>query len=244
MNLENAPQKLVVEAIGTFTLLFAGCGSIILTQGQDIVAIALAHGLAIGLMVAAAGHISGGHFNPAVTLGMLVTKRISVGPAIGYVVAQLIGAVLGAGALTLTFLRADRDAVDLGLPVVGSSLTTDPVESLSSGNALAMEAILTFFLVFVIFGVAVDQRSGGRAIAGLAIGFTITMDILVGGAVSGGAMNPARWFGPAVIEGEFKNFWVWIVGPGVGAVAAALLYSTFLLGSSESEDIDIENVSA
>ena len=120
MTTENMPQRLLVEAIGTFTLCAMGIGAIILTQGQDIVAIALAHGLAIGLMVTALGHISGGHFNPAVTIGMLVTGRISVGEAIPYIVAQLAGAVLGAGALTLTYLDVDRNAVNLGLPTVGS----------------------------------------------------------------------------------------------------------------------------
>lgn len=242
MSLDNAPQKLVVEALGTFALCFMGCGAIIMTQGQNLVAIALAHGLAIGLMVAAAGHISGGHFNPAVTLGMLVTRRISPGPAVAYIVAQLIGAVLGAGALTLTFLDIDRNRVELGLPMIGNSITADPVEKLSSTNALVMEAILTFFLVFVIFGVAVDRRSGGRAIAGLAIGLTITMDILAGGAVSGAAMNPARWFGPAIVQQEFANFWIWIIGPAIGAVIAALLYNEFLLGSSDDDEIDIDNV--
>ena len=244
MNLENAPQKLLVEAVGTFALCFMGIGAIILTQGQDVVAIALAHGLAIGLMVAAAGHISGGHFNPAVTLGMLVSGRISIQPAIAYIVAQLVGGVLGAGALTLAYLDIDRNRVNLGLPAVGTSITADPVQQLSAANAVAMEAILTFFLVFVIFGVAVDSRSGGRAIAGLAIGLTISMDILAGNAVSGAAMNPARWFGPAVIQGDFDDFWVWIVGPAIGAVIAAVVYSQFLLGSSEDDDIDTEHVTA
>ncbi|CAN5767178.1 aquaporin [soil metagenome] len=236
MIMEKPVQKLLVEAIGTFTLIFAGCGAIILTQGQDIVAIALAHGLAIGVMVTAAGHISGGHFNPAVTISMLVTGRTEASSAVAYIVAQLVGAVAGAAALTLTFLDVDRNRVELGLPVVGSSLTADPVVSLSSGNALVMEAILTFFLVFVIFGVAVDNRTGGRAIAGLAIGLTITMDILIGGSVSGAAMNPARWFGPAIVQQEFANFWIWIVGPIVGGVAAALIYNTLMLDRYTPED--------
>ena len=96
---------------------------------------------------------------------------------------------------------------------------------------------MTFFLVIVIFGVAVDKLTGGRAIAGLAIGLTITMDILAGGAVSGGAMNPARWFGPAIIQQDFTNFWVWIVGPIAGALVAALLYQNFLLDKSAGEKL-------
>lgn len=230
MNIENLPQKLVVEALGVFALCFMGIGAIILTQGQDIVTIALAHGLAIGLMVLAAGHISGGHFNPAVTIGFLVSRRIQVPEAVAYIVAQLVGGVLGAGALTLTYRDLDRNAVDLGIPKVGTTLTTDPVESLSSGNVLFMEIVLTFFLMFVIFGTAVDRRSGGRAIAGLAIGLTITMGVLAGGVVSGAAMNPARFIGPAVIQQEFGDFWIWIVGPVVGAVIAAILYNDFLMG--------------
>ncbi|MEZ4499383.1 MAG: MIP/aquaporin family protein [Thermomicrobiales bacterium] len=227
---EDAPQRLLVEALGTFALCFMGVGSIILTQGQDIVAIALAHGLAIGLMVAAAGHISGGHYNPAVTIGALIAGRIAPGPALGYIIAQLVGGVAGAAALTLTFLDVDRNEVNLGLPSVGSSITTDPVVALSSGNALAMEAILTFFLMFVIIGTAMDNRTGGRAIAGLAIGLTISMGVLAGGTVSGAAMNPARWFGPAVVQQDFTDFWIWIVGPIAGAAVAAFVYSVFLMG--------------
>lgn len=237
MTMENAPQKLLVEALGTFALCFMGIGSVILTQGQDILAVALAHGLAIGLMVTAVGHISGGHFNPAVTLGMLVARRIEVGAALAYIAAQLVGAVLGAGALTLAYLDIDRNSVELGLPLVGSSIAADPAQTLSAGNAVVMEAILTFFLVLVIFGTLIDKRTGGKAVAGLAIGLTYSMGILAGEAVSGAAMNPARWFGPAVIQQETTDFLVWIIGPLVGGVAAALLYNAFLLrGHSEQED--------
>ncbi|CAN5717581.1 hypothetical protein BH24CHL4_BH24CHL4_16100 [soil metagenome] len=162
MTMENAPQKLLVEALGTFALCFMGIGAVILTQGQDILAVALAHGLAIGLMVTAVGHISGGHFNPAVTLGMLVARRIEVGAALAYIAAQLVGAVLGAGALTLAYLDIDRNSVELGLPLVGSSIAADPAQTLSAGNAVVMEAILTFFLVLVIFGTLIDKRTGGK----------------------------------------------------------------------------------
>jgi aquaporin TIP len=244
MNADSLPRKLVVEALGTFALCFMGIGAIILTQGQDIVAIAFAHGLAIGLMVLAVGHISGGHFNPAVSIGFLVSRRISPQEAGAYIVAQLVGAVLGAGALTLAYNDLDRNAVDLGVPKVGTSMTTDPAELLSAGNALFMEMILAFFLMFVIFGTAVDRRSGGRAIAGLAIGLTITMDIFAGGAVSGAAMNPARWFGPAVVQQEFADFWIWIVGPVIGMVVAAFLYNEFLMGrgngDAEPEEVIVE----
>jgi hypothetical protein len=114
--------------------------------------------------------------------------------------------------------------------------------NLSTGNALVMEAILTFFLMFVIFGVAIDHRTG-RAISGLAIGLTITMDIFAGGVVSGAVMNPARAFGPEVIQGNFTDFWIWWVGPIVGAVIAALLYNDVLLAGVDAGEAPSERIS-
>lgn len=229
---ENIAPKLVVEALGAFALCFFSIGAVVLTQGQDIVAIGIATGLAIGIMVAAAGHISGGHYNPAVTAGMLVTKRIGVPDAIAYIIAQMVGAVLGAGAITLAYLDVDRNRVNLGLPSVGTSIVADPPVKLSVWNALSMEIILTFFLVLVIFGTAVDKRSIGRWVAPLAIGITIAIGNMAGVAASGAAMNPIRWFGPAVIQQDFSNFWIWIVGPLVGGVIAALVYEMFLMDKS------------
>jgi MIP family channel proteins len=229
---ENIAPKLVVEALGAFALCFFSIGAVILTQGQDIVAIGIATGLAIGIMVAAGGHISGGHYNPAVTAGMLVTKRIPVPDAVAYIVAQMVGAVLGAGAITLAYLDVDRNRVNLGLPSVGTSIVADPAVKLSVWNALAMETILTFFLVLVIFGTAVDKRSIGRWVAPLAIGITITIGNIAGVAASGAAMNPIRWFGPAVIQRDFDNFWIWIVGPIVGGLLAAVVYDRFLMDKS------------
>lgn len=216
-------KNLVVEFLGAFALCFMGIGAIILTQNSNIVAIALAHGLAFGLMVLAAGHISGGHFNPAITTAMLVTRRIDPRTAALYIVAQLAGATAAAGVLTATYRDVERNAVNLGLPAVGKNL--------SSGNALVMEIVLTFFLVFVVFGTAVDNRTP-KIISGLAIGLTITMGILAGGAVSGAAMNPSRWFGPAIVQGDFTDFWIWIVGPVVGGVLAGVLYNDILLGGT------------
>jgi MIP family channel proteins len=216
-------RKLVVEAIGPFALVFLGAGSIISTQftGGDsgvvnLVAIALAHGLAIAVMAAAVGHISGGHFNPAVTIGLLVGKKTDLSTAIAYIIAQLVGATLGAGALTLVFKDIDRNAANLGLPAIR--------DGYSIGNGLAIEAIMTFFLMFVIFGVAVDKRGAG-IIAPLAIGLTISIDIMMGGPVSGAAMNPARHFGPMIIQQDWTNLWVYWVGPIAGAIVAALIYT-------------------
>ena len=211
-------QKLIVEFIGPFALCFAGIGAIMLTG--DIVAIAFAHGLAIGLMIMAAGHISGGHFNPAVTVAMIATRRIDPATGGAYIAAQLLGGLAGTLAIRATVNDEIANAASLGVPAVGAGF--------SNGNALIMEAILTFFLVFAIFGSAVDPRSS-KSIAGLVIGLTITMDILAGGGVSGAAMNPARWFGPAVVQTEFSNLWIWIVGPIAGALVAAFIYTDLLL---------------
>jgi aquaporin Z len=224
-------RALIVEFLGPFALVFAGVGAIILTEGQDIVAIALAHGLGIGLFVLAAGHISGGHFNPAVTIGFWAARRIDTNRAVQYIVAQLLGALAAAGALVLVYQDLDRNAVNLGVPAIGNALSDN--SALSVGNALVMEIILTFFLMFVILGTAVDTRSGGRAVAGLAIGLTITMGVLAGGIVSGAAMNPARWFGPAVVQQEWSDLWIWWVGPIAGAVLAALLYNDVLMKRDE-----------
>ncbi len=230
---ENIAPKLIVEALGAFALCFFSIGAVILTQGQDIVAIGLATGLAIGIMVAAAGHISGGQYNPAVTIGMLATRRISPIDGMAYIVAQMVGAVLGAGAITLAYLDVDRNRVNLGLPSVGTSIVADPGVNLSATNALAMEIILTFFLVLVVFGTAVDKRSIGRWVAPLAIGITIAIGNMAGVAASGAAMNPIRWFGPAVIQRRYHkrmgldrrpNRWVVLI--------AALLYDMVLMDKS------------
>jgi aquaporin Z len=216
----NWHRNAIVEFVGTFTLIFVGAGSIIATGGQNLVAIALAHGLAIGLMVAAAGHISGGVYNPALTVGLVAARRITVNRGIYYVVSQLIGALVAALLLKVIFTPAAAGAVNLGTPGLGSGVTTGP--------ALIAEVLMTFFLMYTVFGVAVDLR-GARAIAGLAIGLTITMDIFVGGGLTGAAMNPARWFGPAVVQGAYSDWWIYWVGPIVGAVLAALLWNEVYL---------------
>lgn len=212
------PRKLLAEAIGVFTLVFAGAGSIVLAAGNaniGLVEIALAHGLAIGLMVLALGHISGGHFNPAVTAGFWVTRRQGTAEAIGYVLAQLVGGILAALALTLLFPEGLREASALGTPALGPGI--------EFGKGVGIEVVLTFFLVLVIFGTAVDRR-GPNLVAGLAIGLIITMDILAAGPLTGAAMNPARALGPALLEGEWTSHLVWWIGPIIGGVLAALLY--------------------
>ena len=212
-------HKLAAEVLGTFVLVFFGCGAALMSGG-DYVATGLTFGLTVVVMAYAVGRISGGHFNPAVTVAMIATRRIDGATGGAYIGAQLLGGLCGAIGVRLVTDETLRNAVQLGAPAVGAGH--------SNTNALVMEAILTFFLVFVIFGAAVDPRSS-KSIAGLVIGLTITMDILAGGPVSGGAMNPARWFGPAVVQTQFDDFWIWIIGPIAGALIAAFLYNDVLL---------------
>jgi aquaporin TIP len=217
----DALQRGFAEFVGAFTLVFVGAGSIIATGGTNLTAIALAHGLVIGVMASAVGHISGGHFNPAVTLGFLVTRRIQPLLAVVYWASQFVGAAFGA--LLLTWLLPDEsvDATKLGVPALGAHI--------SSGEGLVIELILTFFLVWVIFATAADPRGAFRSIAGLAIGFTITLDIFMGGPYTGAAMNPSRAFGPQLVQNAWSSGWVWYLGPALGGMLAALAYEWLYL---------------
>jgi aquaporin TIP len=209
------------EFVGTFTLIFVGAGAIIATQGTNLTAIALAHGLAIGVMASAVGHISGGHFNPAVTFGFWVTRRIEAHLAAAYLFFQLTGALVAALLLDALLPNQQVDAVNLGAPAIGNGI--------GAGAGVVIEAILTFFLVWVIFATAADPRGAFATISGLAIGFTITLDIFIGGAYTGAAMNPARAFGPDLVQNYWTAAWVWWVGPLVGGAVAALAYDRLYL---------------
>ena len=205
--------------MGTFALIFVGMGSIVFAGQTGLVGVALAHGLVIAIMASAVGHISGGHFNPAVTFGFLVTRRIAPSLAGVYWAAQLAGAVLGALALRATF--PSEANLDSGVPVLH--------ETIGAGSGVLLEAILTFFLVWVIFATAADPGGAFKSIAGLAIGFTITLDILAGGPLTGAAMNPARALGPELVQNVWDDFWVYLVGPAAGAAVAALAYDWLYL---------------
>lgn len=221
------PQSLarpaIAEFIGPFALTLSGIGAIAITG--DIVAVALAHGLAIGLMIASMGHISGGHYNPAVSFAMLVTQRITVMRFGVYVVAQLLGAVAAALVIKAVLPADIRDAVELGVPSVSPAIT--------AGQAFVVEVIATFFLVMVIFGTAVDKRGPGM-IAPLAIGLTITMDIFWAGGLSGAAMNPARAFGPALVQPFWDDQWIYWLGPLLGAAIAGILHWFILQEGKEN----------
>jgi len=212
-------SALIAETVGTFLFFFVGAGAVILTahspdNNGGLVGIALAHGLALAVLVSALGAVSGGHFNPAVTFGVWITGRIEVARAGMYVVAQLIGGLLAGLALRLVSPESSWEPVALGTPAVGEGITV--------GAAIAIEAILTMVLLVAVFGTAVDPRA--PKIGGLAIGLAVAADIFMGGPLTGAAMNPARWFGPAVASGTYDDWYVWWIGPLVGAAIAALIY--------------------
>jgi aquaporin Z len=213
---ESDLRRCIAEFVGTFTLIFIGGGAGIVS-GQDIVAVALANGLAIGIMVTNLGHISGGHFNPAITLGFLATKRIEARLAVLYWAFQLLGAIVGALILRAIF------AHDLFLGSVPHA------PGISDGKGLLLEIVLTFFLVWAVFATAVDPRGAFKSIAGLAIGLTITMDVFTGGPLTGAAMNPARAFGPELVGNFWGEGWIYWLGPALGALLAALGYDYLYL---------------
>jgi aquaporin TIP len=222
--MEDALRRCVAEFIGAFTLIFAGAGSIMIlgsSGGPGLTGIALAHGLAIAIMVSAVGHISGGHFNPAITFGFLITRRMKAPLAAAYWVAQFGGAVVAALLLKWIFPTSAVDGAKLGVPVLN--------DLVGAGRGVVLEMIMTFFLVWVVFATAADPRGTFKAIAGLAIGLTISMDILVGGPLTGAAMNPARAFGPQLVQNAWADGWLWYVGPLVGGAAAAVLYEWLYL---------------
>ncbi len=226
------PQKLVAEFIGTFILIFIGAGSICANQfmgesGGGIVAIAIAHGLAIACAISAIGHISGGHINPAVTIGFWVTKKMGTVEALLYWAAQLAGGI-AAGYLLKALIPADVwGPVNLGTPGLAADFTRL--------DGMLLEGVLTFFLVFVVFATAVDKKSAFGNIASFAIGLTVCMDIFLGGPFTGAAMNPARALGPALAAGFWANHGVYWVGPLAGGVAAAWLYDSAFLKKSPQQ---------
>ncbi len=220
-------RKLAAEFIGAFALIFIGAAAIIQTGGQNLVAIAIAHGLAIALLVSSLGHISGGLFNPALTIGLWATRRLDTISTVAYIIAQLLGAVVAALALLLLFPEALRDAVSLGTPLLGRGI--------DFAQGVILEAIATFFLMLAVFGTALDSR--GPKLGGFGIGLILTMDILAIGTLTGAAMNPARSFGPALVGGEWSNHLVYWIGPIIGAVVAALVYH-YLFAEEEMEMSD------
>src|SRR5215217_4299090 len=225
----------VAELIGTFILIFTGCAVAVAailqrpTAGPgiyDSLAVALAFGLALVVIVAAIGHVSGAHVNPSITLALAVTKKFSWQYVPIYLGAQLVGAVLGAIAVWITYGGAAREAASLA--------ATFPTEGVGDLQALVVEILVTFILMFVVISVATDERAPA-GVAPLAVGFALACGVLIAGPITGGSLNPARTLGPMIVAGQFTAIWVYIVGPIVGAVLAALLYDRFASQSDATE---------
>jgi MIP family channel proteins len=221
---------LVAETVGTFLFVFVGAGSVVLAThagdgGPGLVGIALAHGLALAVLVSAFGAISGGHFNPAVTVAVRLAGRIEWGNAVGYVIAQLLGAVAAGFALRAVLPESSWEPSGIGSPALG--------QGIGIGAGIAIEAVLTVLLVLAVFGTAIDARA--PRLGGMAIGLAVAADVLMGGPLTGAAMNPARWFGPAVASGQLDNWYVWWVGPLLGGIVAALIYRYALEGEAEPD---------
>jgi MIP family channel proteins len=203
---------LVAEAIGTFALVFAGCGAIVVdakTGALGHLGVAFSFGLVIMVMIYALGHISGAHFNPAVTLAFALTRHFPWARAGAYWGAQLVGAIVAAALLRGSLGEHAH---------VGATFPSG-----SQGQAFLWELVLTFFLMFVIMAVATDSRAVGEA-AAIAIGGTVGLDALFGGPITGASMNPARSIGPALVSGDVHALWLYIVAPVVGAALAGLTY--------------------
>ena len=219
-------KALVAEALGTFLFFFVGAGSVLVLSatGSDpnagLLVVAAAHGLALAVLVSALGAISGGHFNPAVTFGLVVAGKVTPLTGAGYWIAQLLGGALAGYALVV---------------LVGPIHPAVPklLEDVTAVQGTAIEAILTAVLLLAVFGTAVDPR--GPKIGGLAIGLAVFADILLGGTLTGAAMNPARWFGMALWDGPaWDNAWVWIVGPLAGAAVVGLAYRYLFAPETEA----------
>ena len=240
-------RAVAAEFIATGLFVFLGTGTVVAIGGcgspSGVIAIALAHGIAIAVLVAAIARISGGHINPAVTFAAAMTGKMKVSTACLYVAAQLGAAVLGVlllkgivagpveGMLGAHGLNVYSTATGLG--ILDSSVGD------GAGAGLLLEGVLTFALVFVIFATAIDPK-GLTHLAPMAIGLMVMVDHLIGVPMTGASMNPARSFGPAVVANVWTDHWIYWLGPLIGAALAALIYE-FVFLQREEEDSEIED---
>ncbi|MED6216461.1 Aquaporin NIP1-2, variant 2 [Stylosanthes scabra] len=208
-------QKLVAEVVGTYFLIFAGCAAVVVNKNHDNVVtlpgISIVWGLAVTVLVYSTGHISGAHFNPAVTIAFATTRRFPLKQVPAYVAAQVIGSTLASGTLRLLFTGKENQFA--GTLAAGSEL-----------QAFVLEFIITFYLMFIISGVATDSRAVGE-LAGLAVGSTVLLNVMFAGAITGASMNPARSIGPAIIHSEYRGIWIYLTSPILGAIAGAWVYN-------------------
>ncbi|KAL6529958.1 hypothetical protein OROMI_028603 [Orobanche minor] len=208
-------QKVVAELIGTYFVIFAGCGSVAINKiyGGTITfpGICATWGLIVMVMIYTVGHVSGAHFNPAVTIAFAIFRRFPWKQLPLYIMAQMMGSILASCTLSLLFNVTKEDY--FGTVPVGSN-----------GQSLAIEIIISFLLMFVISGVATDSRAVGE-LAGLTVGMTIMLNVLVAGPISGASMNPARSIGPAIVKHEYRGLWVYILGPIIGTITGGFVYN-------------------
>lgn len=208
-------QKLMAEVLGTYFLIFAGCAAVVVNVNNEKVVslpgISIVWGLAVMVLVYSLGHISGAHFNPAVTIAFATCKRFPLKQVPAYVLAQVIGSTLAAGTLRLLF--SGPHDVFAGTSPQGSDL-----------QAFGVEFIITFYLMFIISGVATDNRAIGE-LAGLAIGATVLINVMFAGPITGASMNPARSLGPAIVSNHYKGIWIYLMSPTLGAVSGAWVYN-------------------
>jgi len=222
-------QKLVAEFLGTFAFVLIAIAAICADQylraanqaGIGVVGIALASSLAVAALVTALLHISGAHFNPAVTVALWVTRRLGTVQSVLYCAAQLLGALAAAYSVKWILPENAWGPAELGTPLLSPDLTRM--------HAMALEAALTFLLVIVFFATTIDARTSSGGAAGIAVGFAYAMGILAGYAFTGGAMNPARVFGPALASRHWANHGVYWVGPLLGGVVGGFLYERIFL---------------
>jgi MIP family channel proteins len=247
-------EQMIAEFIGTMLFVFIVAGSVIVfglvvSRGNldptlaavGLVPIALAQGLGLAIMVSNSAHISGGHLNPAVTVSIWVAGKIDAVRALLYIVAQLAGAAAGAGILSVIVPKSIWNQTHLG----ATTVNLHPFGSInfSPGRAVFFEAMITFILVYTVFATAVDERGSFKALSGLPIGLAVSVGVLIGGYFTGGSMNPARSFGPALISGHWTDFWVYIIGPVTGGILAAALY-WFSYLRARPLDLELEDVAA
>ncbi|KAJ1414168.1 Major intrinsic protein [Sesbania bispinosa] len=208
-------QKLVAEVVGTYLLIFTGCASVVVNLNNEKVVtlpgISIVWGLTVMVLAYSLGHISGAHFNPAVTIAHASTKRFPFKQVPAYIVAQVLGSTLASGTLRLIFSGKENHFA--GTLPAGSDL-----------QAFVVEFIITFYLMFVVSGVATDNRAIGE-LAGLAVGSTVLLNVLFAGPITGASMNPARSIGPAIVHHEYRGIWIYIVSPILGALAGTWAYS-------------------
>jgi aquaporin Z len=227
--MDKTTQAGIAEFFGTFTLVLLGAGAGALLPGDatGLIGVALTHGIALMFIIYTWGWISGAHVNPAVTLGVLLSGKISLGKSILYWIAQLAGGA--AAAFLLVYILGSDSTLGqtIGSLTPEASKTVEQMAKTDPVKVIVVEAVLTFFLVCSVLSNGIAGKNGN--IVGVAIGFVLIADILFGGSLTGASMNPARTFGPALAKNNMSYVWLYFVGPAIGGIVAALVYNGLFL---------------